>query len=176
MAQRKTKSSTPAPPAPVSSGSKAKWIIAFVVVAAVVAILFAVSGPKGDLPTPGDIGNADLQTLVDTGARLVDVRTSAEFEGGHIPGAENVPVDQVAATLGSWDKSQPIVVYCATGSRSVPAMQTLVSAGFTSVYNLTAGIVAWDGELSSGPAGAVATAAEPSASGLPVLYEFYTDW
>lgn len=176
MAQNKTKNSRPATPTPAASGSGAKWIIALVVVAAVVAILFAVSGPKGDLPAPGDIGNAQLQTLVDAGARLVDVRTAAEFEGGHIPGAENVPVDQVASAMGSWDKSQPIVVYCATGSRSVSAMQTLSGAGFTKVYNLTAGIAAWDGDVSSGPAGAVATAAEPSASGLPVLYEFYTDW
>lgn len=175
MAQKKpTKpESTPA----AAAGSKAKWVIIAVVVAAILGVLLAVARPGGELPASGNIGNSDVQGLVDKGARLVDVRTSAEYDGGHLPGAENVPVDQITSVSASWDKTKPIVLYCATGSRSVSAMQALVAAGFTSVYNLTAGIAAWDGEVTTDdPSTTAVSSLAPSASGLPVMYEFYTDW
>lgn len=142
---------------------------------AALAVL-ALAGCSGSLPEAGNIGNKAAASLLDKGVRLVDVRTAAEFEAGHIPGAENVPIDQLAAEMGAWDTAEPILLYCATGARSLDGMRILNGAGFESVYNLEAGIVAWDGDLSTDPAGAVAGALAPSASGLPVLYEFYTDW
>ncbi|MHB1340652.1 MAG: rhodanese-like domain-containing protein [Coriobacteriia bacterium] len=176
MAQKKN-APKPAPAPAAATGSRAKWVIVAMIVVAVAGVFLAVSRPGGELPASGNVGNSDVQTLVDQGARLIDVRTAAEFDGGHIPGAENVPVDQISAVAASWDRTKPVVLYCATGSRSVAAMQALVGAGFTSVYNLTAGIAAWDGEVTTdGPATATAAASAPSASGLPVMYEFYTDW
>jgi rhodanese-related sulfurtransferase len=89
----------------------------------------------------------------------------------------NVPVDQVGAQLSSWDKTAPIAVYYATGSRSVGAVSELAAAGFTDIYHFNNGIVTWTGDLDTGSAVAAApVAAEPSASGLPVMYEFFTDW
>ncbi|PKQ38113.1 MAG: hypothetical protein CVT59_02485 [Actinobacteria bacterium HGW-Actinobacteria-1] len=142
---------------------------------AVVAML-GLAGCSSSLPAAGNVQNKAAKTLEDKGVRIIDVRTTSEFEAGHIPEAENVPLDQLSAAMGSWDKTEPILVYCATGSRSVEAMQILVSAGFTTVYNLQNGIVAWDGDVTSGPGGTVVGSLAPSASGLPVLYEFYTDW
>lgn len=125
---------------------------------------------------PGDVDNGRAAELIADGVRIVDVRTAAEFSMGHIPGAENVPVNELSSAIASWDKSAPVLVYCAVGDRSAGAMQTLVSAGFTNVYNLSAGIAAWDGDIVTGTEVAEAPAADPAASGLPVLYEFYTDW
>jgi rhodanese-related sulfurtransferase len=148
---------------------------------AVVLMTLAVlvtTGCSSSLPTAGNVDNTVARTLIEKGVRVVDVRTTAEFEAGHLPEAENVPLDQLPTAMTTWDTSKPILVYCATGARSSEALSMLAGAGFTAVYNLTQGIVAWDGEVTSGPAGQVAStdAGAPSASGLPVMYEFYTDW
>ncbi len=147
-----------------------------VLAAVLVMSALVVAGCSTSLPTAGNVDNKAAKSLEDKGVRIIDVRTVAEFEAGHIPDAENVPLDQLADAMGSWKPADPILVYCATGSRSVEAMRMLVAAGFTSVFNLRDGIVAWDGDISAGPGGAVAGSLPPVASGLPVLYEFYTDW
>lgn len=77
--------------------------------------------------------------LVAGGAALVDVRTPAEFAGGHLDGALNIPVDQLATRakeLGKKDRA--VVVYCRSGARSAAATSTLRTLGFTSVEDLGA--------------------------------------
>jgi phage shock protein E len=129
----------------------------------------AVSGP---LPASGEVTNQQLRDVVAKGARLVDVRTAAEFTGGHIEGAENVPIDTVPTASGSWDKTAAVAVYCATGARSLNAFEYLKAQGFTHVYNLTNGIAAWDGKTVAGAASG-GSAAFP-ATGKPTLYDFAT--
>ncbi len=158
------------------TSTKLRWLTLAVAALAIVGVLAAV-GCGGSLPAAGNVTNSTAKSLVDQGVRVVDVRTASEFEAGHIPGAENVPLDQLASAMGSWDPTKPVLVYCATGSRSVEALNMLTAAGFSTVYNLTAGIVAWDGDVTTDPTAQVATGGTaPSASGLPVMYEFYTDW
>lgn len=78
------------------------------------------------------------------GALLLDVRSPAEFESGHVDGATLLPHDQVAARIeeiDGWldgDRSKPIVVYCRSGNRSGKAKKTLEDAGFTQVVDLGA--------------------------------------
>ncbi|HZL06478.1 MAG TPA: rhodanese-like domain-containing protein [Coriobacteriia bacterium] len=151
------------------------------IVAALLALFAALAGCSGGpLPAAGNVSNADAQKVIDAGAVILDVRTPAEFQGGFIAEAQNIPVDELATSLSTLDKSKPVLVYCATGSRSVTAVQILKNAGFEKVYNLTAGIAGWaqegldvttDQQVAAG--GGEPT---PSASGLPVMYEFYTDW
>jgi phage shock protein E len=86
-----------------------------------------------------DISGARAREMVTSGARLIDVRSPAEFAGSHVSGARNIPVGAIArraAELG--DKDRPIIVYCASGARSAMAKRTLKSAGFKRVYNLGA--------------------------------------
>lgn len=80
------------------------------------------------------------QALVKDGALLLDVRSSGEFSEGHLPGAVNVPVQELEASLGSLspDKARPIVVYCRSGVRSARARSRLLQAGFTRVEDLGA--------------------------------------
>ena len=75
--------------------------------------------------------------LIDEGALLVDVRTKAEYQSGHLPGAKLIPVGRVSAKISTFgaDKNRPIVVYCKSGSRSGNAERILKSAGFTNVHN-----------------------------------------
>jgi rhodanese-related sulfurtransferase len=75
--------------------------------------------------------------LVAEGARLVDVRTPSEYAGGHIDGAINIPLNELANRaheLG--DLAKPIVLYCKSGMRSAKAARQLGSIGFSQLYDL----------------------------------------
>ena len=74
--------------------------------------------------------------------QLIDVRTPQEFAGGHIAGAVNIPVEELAGRIGEVTQDQPVVVYCRSGNRSAQAAQILDQAGFAPVYDL-GGVIAW---------------------------------
>jgi len=73
---------------------------------------------------------------------LIDVRTTEEFESGHIAGAINISVDTLADNLSQIPMDMPIVVYCRSGNRSAIAADILSGAGYSPVYDL-GGIIAW---------------------------------
>ena len=152
--------------------NRSKLVILVVAVALAIGAVAFLSG--GD-PSPGLISNSELADLQSGGARIIDVRTTAEFAGAHIAGAENVPLGDLASVAGSWERTAPVVVYCAVGDRSDSAADILQSLGFEAVYDLGGGIAQWDGELAGGAAASVA-GPEVQMAGLPVMYEFYTDW
>lgn len=84
-----------------------------------------------------NISGADAHKLVEQGARLVDVRSPGEFAGGHLEGAINIPVQDIERRMSELEpKTQPIVVYCASGMRSSRAAGILKNAGFARVENL----------------------------------------
>ncbi len=62
-------------------------------------------------------------------AVLLDVRTPAEFRGGHAEGAVNIPVQELGRRLGEIPAGVPVVVYCASGGRSASASHLLHGAG-----------------------------------------------
>lgn len=64
---------------------------------------------------------------------LVDVRTPQEFEGGHIPGAVNIPVDDLRSRLGELPRDREIASYCQVGQRGYLATRILLQAGFKAV-------------------------------------------
>lgn len=85
----------------------------------------------------GDVSGAEARQLVQTGARLVDVRTPGEFAAGHIPGAINIPVQQLDTRMSELQpKDAAVVVYCRSGHRSGNAARMLKSAGFPAVHDL----------------------------------------
>jgi len=85
----------------------------------------------------GDIRGADARRLVTEGARLLDVRTPAEYSAGHLPGAINVPLQTLERRLGDVGaRDRAVIVYCASGHRSAHAKRVLERGGFTTVHNL----------------------------------------
>ena len=76
---------------------------------------------------------------------ILDVRSPEEFAEGHIPGAINVPYDQIAANLDSLEsfRTAEIVVYCRTGRRAGVAENVLREAGFTQVSDLEGHMTSW---------------------------------
>ena len=87
----------------------------------------------------GSISGAVAKQLVEDGARLVDVRSPAEYASGHIPGAINIPVQELSDRIGELaPNDKPIVLYCQSGMRSASAVRFLKAAGYERVHNLGA--------------------------------------
>jgi rhodanese-related sulfurtransferase len=82
--------------------------------------------------------------------QLLDVRTAAEFNQGHIPGATLADITRgnFEQHLENLDKSKPVLVYCRSGNRSVSAAKILAKQGFTQIINLKRGMMEWDGKTS----------------------------
>jgi len=75
--------------------------------------------------------------------RLIDVREPHELEISRLPGADLIPLGQLAGRLSELDSAEEIVLFCKTGARSSRALELLLSAGFRKVKNLHGGINAW---------------------------------
>jgi rhodanese-related sulfurtransferase len=93
-----------------------------------------------------DIGPVQATELLNhEDAITLDVRESAEYEQGHILNALHIPRSLLADRLKELDKhrGKTIIVYCATGNRSVAAGRMLKANGHDKVYNLAGGIHAW---------------------------------
>ncbi|HUZ58342.1 MAG TPA: rhodanese-like domain-containing protein [Hanamia sp.] len=79
---------------------------------------------------------ADYSELVKQGAIILDVRSKAEFTGGHIKNSINIPVDQLSNNLSKLkNKDKCIICCCASGMRSGTAKRILESQGYTAVFN-----------------------------------------
>ena len=91
-------------------------------------------------------GFADLAT--DPTATVLDVRTPQEFAAGHLPGAVNLDSSSpdFADAVAELPKDGTYLVYCQTANRSGVATDRMLDLGFTDVYDLQGGIVAWANE------------------------------
>jgi adenylyltransferase/sulfurtransferase len=96
-----------------------------------------------------DISAVDLAARLKNGSplRLLDVREPHELEISHLPGANLIPLGQLASRLSELDSAQEMVVFCKAGTRSARALELLVSAGFRKIKNLKGGINAWAEEV-----------------------------
>ena len=87
---------------------------------------------------------ADVDTLPRDGSvTLLDTRTVGEYDGGHIDGFLNIPVDELRERLGKLDKSKPVYVICQSGLRSYIACRILAGNGFE-CYNFSGGFRFYD--------------------------------
>lgn len=84
-------------------------------------------------------------------AVLIDVRTPAEFESGHLPHAKNIDLtdSDFQKRIRDFSKDQRLLLYCRTGSRSAVAAKLLTRKGYTDVAHLKNGIMSWDGPVVS---------------------------
>jgi rhodanese-related sulfurtransferase len=94
------------------------------------------------------VGPMDAVRLMNQGAVLVDVRSQAEFDSGHIIDARHVPQDQLAGSTEALKKykDKVVIACCESGMRSGAAARVLQAQGFTKVVNLKGGLQAWRAE------------------------------
>lgn len=86
---------------------------------------------------------SSLRDLLEIGTaiQLIDVRSAGEFQADHLPGARNIPLEDIGQLLGEIDPKQPIYCMCRTGKRSQIALQHLKSVFPDSlVYNIEGGL------------------------------------
>lgn len=75
---------------------------------------------------------------------VLDVRTPEEFAAGHVPGAVNIPHEQVAARAADVPKDKDVVIYCRSGRRSALAAEALAAKGYTRLGHLDGDMLAWE--------------------------------
>jgi metal-sulfur cluster biosynthetic enzyme/rhodanese-related sulfurtransferase len=127
-----------------------------------VAQVAAGEAPPRDVIVHGkafqDIQSAPAQVLYEQTPALfvLDVRTEAEYNNGHIPRATLIPLDELEDRLKELPaKDTPMLVTCAAGGRSMAACETLGEHGYTRLLNLVGGMHAWTGPRDRDPAAPV---------------------
>ncbi|MDQ3264145.1 MAG: rhodanese-like domain-containing protein [Myxococcota bacterium] len=88
-----------------------------------------------------------------TGVRRIDVREPSEFKGplGHLPGSELVPLATLSQAARDWPREAPLLLICRSGQRSANAARWLAAQGFSRLYNLAGGVLAYQ-EAQTAPA------------------------
>lgn len=76
-----------------------------------------------------------LPALLKDGAVVVDVRSLAEFASGHAAGSVNIPLHEIVGRANELDRNLPVIVCCASGTRSAMAAHRLRGQGFKNVVN-----------------------------------------
>lgn len=80
--------------------------------------------------------DVDYKELIKQGAVILDVRSKNEFEGGHVKGALNIPLDTLSSNFKRiGDKDTYIITCCMSGGRSSMAKSILHGAGYDNVHN-----------------------------------------
>jgi rhodanese-related sulfurtransferase len=118
----------------------------FLVGGTVVLLLAAIAYEISRARSGGQaVGPADAVRLLNQGAVLVDVRTKAEFDGGHIIDARHLPQEDIAGAGESLKKfkDKVVITCCESGMRSGAAARVLQAQGFTKVVNLRGGLQSW---------------------------------
>lgn len=85
-------------------------------------------------------------SLVQPNVTLIDVRTSEEYESGHLDKAQNIDFlneELFITEIEKFDKSQPIYIYCRSGNRSGKAATLMQELGFQTIYDLEGGYLNW---------------------------------
>src|ERR1700758_5471460 len=93
-----------------------------------------------------EVDPSDVRAQLGNGAVVVDVRETDEWSAGHIPGARHVPKSHLESRIegAAPDRSQPVVLYCASGNRSAWAARMLIEdLGYQHVESMTGGFTLW---------------------------------
>lgn len=79
----------------------------------------------------------DIRQTLQSGATLLDVRTTGEFNSGCLPNAKNIPLANLPVLAHEHlDKDEPVLIYCRSGGRAIMAEKILASLGFNDVTNI----------------------------------------
>ena len=107
------------------------------------------SGPGNSDKGYKDISHEKLQSMIEAEEDflLVDVREEQEYAEWHIPSAILFPLGKLKEDPSRLDPQDTIVLVCRSDRRSGEAASFLVEQGYTSVYNLSGGMLAWPGQV-----------------------------
>jgi rhodanese-related sulfurtransferase len=86
----------------------------------------------------------EMQAQKSAALYVLDVRTPEEFASGHVPGAVNIPYDQVVSRLAEIPKDKEVVLYCRSGRRAGLAAVELEKAGYEDLQLMQGDMPAWE--------------------------------
>jgi rhodanese-related sulfurtransferase len=121
-------------------------IVFAVIIIAGAAYYYFTQMKPGGISGYGNVDVGKARDLIAEKADLVilDVRTESEYEGGHLEGAINIPVEELSQRLSELNQNDDLLVYCRTGNRSTTAVGILRENGFDRIYHMDGGITAWE--------------------------------
>jgi rhodanese-related sulfurtransferase len=95
-----------------------------------------------------EISVQELKEKIDNGEdfQLIDVREDFEYEVSNL-GGTLIPLGGILIEADKIAKDKPVIVQCRSGKRSAAAIMQLEQRGYTNLYNLTGGILAWANEI-----------------------------
>lgn len=100
-----------------------------------------------DEPNVPHVSPEDVKKAIDSKENciILDVRTEGEYSRGKLAGSINLPIDKIDCDILKVvpDKTTKVYVYCLSGSRSVYAVDVMVKLGYTNVYDIKQGLLAW---------------------------------
>lgn len=91
---------------------------------------------------------ANVVSLINKGAAVLDLRSAERFATGHVVGARNIPVDQLESSAGKLKRysGKPMIVYCDNGTGCRKAVARLQEMGFEHTVAMRGGLQAWTQE------------------------------
>ncbi|MFQ5847124.1 MAG: rhodanese-like domain-containing protein [Candidatus Methylomirabilales bacterium] len=89
------------------------------------------------------IGIEEAKELIEQGYKIIDVREPAEWEQGRIPNATHIPLNTLLAKAQELITEDNLIFVCAEGMRSAVACEVAAAVGYTNLYNLEGGTIAW---------------------------------
>ncbi|EKN66825.1 rhodanese-like domain-containing protein [Schinkia azotoformans] len=89
----------------------------------------------------------EAEKLIEQGITVIDVRTPQEYEEGHIPDANLIPLQEMESRLNEFSEDEQYLIVCRSGNRSAQASEILVQNGMKQIYNMTGGMNEWTGEV-----------------------------
>jgi rhodanese-related sulfurtransferase len=114
------------------------------------AIIVALASTAALAEAPGpaqapSISASELHERRESGRApiVIDVRTADEYATGHIPGALNIPFDEVARRIIEIDAPEGVALYCMVGPRARKGETALLAVGYDDVFHLEGGLAAW---------------------------------
>ena len=122
-----------------------RMIVVFAVIVCAAAVYYLWMGTGGSSGY-GNVDVGEARALVAEKADLVilDVRTVSEYDGSHLEGAINIPVEVLSGRISELNPNDEMLVYCRTGNRSTTAVGILKENGYDRVYHMDGGITAWN--------------------------------
>ena len=129
-----------------------KKILPILLILPLVLVGCTTAVPEKELSSYRQITTQEAVAMMakETNYIILDVRTQAEYDAGHIPGAILIPNETIGTDEISQlpDKEQLIMIYCRSGNRSKQASEKLVKLGYTNIVEF-GGINSWTGEITT---------------------------
>ena len=118
------------------------YLVAAAVLAAIVVLVYEF---RARVQAFAAVSAMQAVRLINQGALVIDLRSKALYDAGHIVDARNVPAADLASqaeTLKKW-RDKNVIIYCDSGTSGASAARALVNLGFNKVFNLQGGLSAW---------------------------------